>query len=129
MYQKFDFTYIPNFQVSRVVIKKFVWKVNTPFNLRKIYIKKISYEQRDYESRIRKEPILGYVPKTMKNIIQAVKGWRNKKFTNLFNHLLPSVPHMTRLVRILILILQGIIEKKNSYERRDYESVDETSLS
>ena len=31
---------------------------------------------------------------------------------------------MTRLGKILILIQEGII-KKNSYERRDYESVDE----
>ena len=31
---------------------------------------------------------------------------------------------MRRNAKILILILEGII-KKNSYERRDYESVDE----
>ena len=35
---------------------------------------------------------------------------------------------MTRLAKILILIKEGII-KKNFYERRDYESVDEKSLS
>ena len=35
---------------------------------------------------------------------------------------------MHRSAKILILILEGII-KKISYERRDYESVDEKSLS
>ena len=44
------------------------------------------------------------------------------------NPLLPSVPYMTRLAKTLILISEGII-KKNSYERRAYESVDEKSLS
>ena len=34
---------------------------------------------------------------------------------------------MTRLAKIFILILEGIIKKK-SYERRDFESVDEKSL-
>ena len=34
---------------------------------------------------------------------------------------------MGRSAKILILILKQII-KKNSYERRDYESVDEKSL-
>ena len=42
-----------------------------------------------------------------------------------FNPLLPNVP---QLFTILIFILKGII-KKFSYERRDYESVDEKSLS
>ena len=35
---------------------------------------------------------------------------------------------MARLAKILILILEGII-KKISYERRDYKSLDEKSLS
>ena len=35
---------------------------------------------------------------------------------------------MQRNAKILILILKGII-KKISYERRDYESVDEKNLS
>ena len=35
---------------------------------------------------------------------------------------------MRRSVKILILILEGI-KKKISYERRDYESVDEKILS
>ena len=40
----------------------------------------------------------------------------------------PSVPIWYRLAKLSILILEGII-KKISYERRDYESVDEKSLS
>ena len=40
----------------------------------------------------------------------------------------PSVPIWDRLAKILILIEEGII-KKISYERRDYESVDEIRLS
>ena len=40
----------------------------------------------------------------------------------------PSVPIWHRLVKLSILIEEGII-KKISYERRDYESVDEKSLS
>ena len=34
----------------------------------------------------------------------------------------------TRITKILIVNLEGVIQK-NSYERRDYESVDEKSLS
>ena len=41
---------------------------------------------------------------------------------------MPSAANMQRNAKILILILEGII-KKNSYERRDYESVDEKNLS
>ena len=44
------------------------------------------------------------------------------------NPLLPSAANMRRSAKILILILERII-KKISYERRDYESVDEKSLS
>ena len=40
----------------------------------------------------------------------------------------PSMPIWHRLAKLSILILEGII-KKISYERRDYESVDEKSLS
>ena len=40
----------------------------------------------------------------------------------------PSVPIWHRLAKLSILILEGII-KKITYERRDYESVDEKSLS
>ena len=43
------------------------------------------------------------------------------------NSLLPSDPYMTRSAKIMILIEEGII-KKISYERRDYESVDEKSV-
>ena len=40
----------------------------------------------------------------------------------------PSVPVWHRLVKLSILIVEGII-KKISNDRRDYESVDEKSLS
>ena len=42
--------------------------------------------------------------------------------------LLPIAHKSARIVKISILKLEGII-KKISYERRDYESVDEKSLS
>ena len=45
-----------------------------------------------------------------------------------FNPFLHSVSNMARSAKIFILIYEGII-KKNSYERRNYESVDEKSLS
>ena len=45
-----------------------------------------------------------------------------------FNPLVPSAHKSVRIAKILILKLEGII-KKISYERRDYESVDENSLS
>ena len=48
--------------------------------------------------------------------------------TASINPFLPSVPIWHRLTKLSILILEGII-KKISYERRDYESVDEKSLS
>ena len=41
-----------------------------------------------------------------------------------FNPSVPSAHKSARIARISILIIEGII-KKNSYERRDYESVDE----
>ena len=47
---------------------------------------------------------------------------------NRINAFPPSVPIWHRLAKLSILILEGII-KKISYERRDYESVDEKSLS
>ena len=40
----------------------------------------------------------------------------------------PSVPIWQRLAKVSILILEGTI-KQISYERRDYESVDEKTLS
>ena len=40
----------------------------------------------------------------------------------------PSVPIWQRLAKLSIFILEGTI-KKISYEHRDYESVDEKSLS
>ena len=45
----------------------------------------------------------------------------------MINPFPPSVPIWHRLAKLSILILEGII-KKISYERRDYESVDEKSL-
>ena len=42
--------------------------------------------------------------------------------------LVPSVHKSVRISKISILKLEGII-KKISYERRDYESVDEKGLS
>ena len=50
------------------------------------------------------------------------------KSTTKFNPFPPSVPIWHRSAKLSILILEGII-KKISYERRDYESVDEKSLS
>ena len=47
---------------------------------------------------------------------------------DVINPFPPSVPIWHRLAKLSILILEGII-KKISYERRDYESVDEKSLS
>ena len=46
----------------------------------------------------------------------------------MFNPLLPIAYKSARIDKISILKLEGII-KKISYERRDYESVDEKSLS
>ena len=48
--------------------------------------------------------------------------------TSYFNPLVPSAHKSVRITKISILKLEGII-KKISYERRDYESVDEKSLS
>ena len=45
-----------------------------------------------------------------------------------YNPLVPSAHKSVRIAKISILKLEGII-KKISYERRDYESVDENSLS
>ena len=47
---------------------------------------------------------------------------------HFFNPFPPSVPIWHRLAKLSILILEGII-KKISYDRCDYESVDEKSLS
>ena len=56
----------------------------------------------------------------MENTLQSV-SWI------LFNPLLPSAHESARIAKILIIQLEGTI-KKISYERRDYESVDEKSL-
>ena len=65
--------------------------------------------------------ILGTHSKTPNNRLYSSEFWP-------INPLLPSAANMRRSAKTLILILEGII-KKNSYERRDYESVDEKSLS
>ena len=44
------------------------------------------------------------------------------------NPLVPSVLYIGRLAKILISIMEGILEEI-SYERRDYESVDKKILS
>ena len=49
-------------------------------------------------------------------------------FPAIRNPLLPSAAYMRCSAENLILILEGTL-KKISYERRDYESVDEKSLS
>ena len=54
-----------------------------------------------------------------------MKGMVRPKF---INPLLPIAHKSARIGKISILKLEGII-KKISYERRDYESVDEKSLS
>ena len=46
---------------------------------------------------------------------------------NWFNPLVHSVQYKGRLTKILIL--EGILKKKNSNERRVYESADENILS
>ena len=55
-----------------------------------------------------------------------------KQITNIrsavFNPFPHSVPIWHRLEKLSILILEEII-KKNSYERRDYETVDDRGLS
>ena len=52
------------------------------------------------------------------------------KILNIYiNPLVPSAHKSSRVAKISILKLEGIIKKKKSYERRDYESIDEKSLS
>ena len=51
-----------------------------------------------------------------------------KSFIYTINPLLPSVPYMARLAKILISVLEGFINEI-FFESRDYESVDEKSLS
>ena len=45
------------------------------------------------------------------------------------NSLLPIVPYLTRLAKFRFQFQKGSSKKKKSYEHRDYESVDEKSLS
>ena len=78
-------------------------------------------------SRKTKKAYLRLCPEKLKKN-SGSKGWRKLKFTNLFNPVLPSAANMRRSAKILILISEEII-RKISYDRRDYESVDEKSLS
>ena len=61
-------------------------------------------------------------------ISKTIQNNKNIKQQHIINPFPPSVPIWHRLAKLSILILEGII-KKFSYERRDYESVDEKSLS
>ena len=59
--------------------------------------------------------------------------WKKEEYScpfihSPFNNFPPSVPIWQRLAKLSTLILEGTI-KKISYDRRDYESVDEKSLS
>ena len=54
--------------------------------------------------------------------------WAKSSYVDGFNPLLPIAHKSAQIDKISILKLEGII-KKISYERRDYESVDEKSLS
>ena len=56
------------------------------------------------------------------------KTFVSPEIVYMFNPFPPSVPIWHRLAKLSTLILEGIIKKKNSYKRRDYESVDEKSL-
>ena len=49
-------------------------------------------------------------------------------FTKNINLLVPSTYKSARMAIISILKLEGIFKKKKSYERSDYEPVDEKSL-
>ena len=62
------------------------------------------------------------------NLILVISYGYNETNFSKINPLLPSAAYMRRSAKILILIEEGII-KKISYKRRDYESVDEKSLS
>ena len=60
----------------------------------------------------------------LSKLIENILTWSYENF----NPLLPIAHKSARIDKIPILKLEGII-KKISYERRDYESVDEKSLS
>ena len=69
------------------------------------------------------------------NLIQQLYGSKKQNVCmqqyshcSHLNPLLPIAHKSARIDKISILKLEGII-KKISYERRDYESVDENSLS
>ena len=72
--------------------------------------KKFLWESRLWVGR-RLEPILGYVPKNDETNNPVHKGLKNWNLSNFFNPLLPSVPNIGRLTKILISIKEGIIKK------------------
>ena len=61
-------------------------------------------------------------------LLLALPAALQQRNLKLINPLVPSAHKSVRIAKSLILKLEGII-KKISYERRDYESVDEMSLS
>ena len=63
-----------------------------------------------------------FVPGTEESVY-----WMESAAYPSINPLLPIAHKSARIGKISILKLEGII-KKNSYERRDYESIDEKSL-
>ena len=65
---------------------------------------------------------------TVKKITSTKLKHKILVLKQVYNPLVPSAYKSLRNAKILILKLEGII-KKISYERRDYESVDEKSLS
>ena len=91
-------------------------------------IKNISYERRDYESVDEKSLSRLCPEKRRKKRNSGGKGLKKMRIYKFVYPFPPSVPIWHRLAKLSILILEGII-KKISYERRDYESVDEKSLS
>ena len=64
--------------------------------------------------------------KTTKKKNSGTKGSKKMKIYKFLNPLLPIAHKSARIDKISILKLEEI--KKTSYERRDYESVNEKSL-
>ena len=94
---------------------------NFVFKIRRVHQNNFLWASRLWIGR-RKKTYLRLCAEKRQKRIQAVKGYRKWKFRNLFNPLWPCVTNLSRIAKISILKWEGII-KKNSYERRDYESV------
>ena len=113
---------------------KILWKL-----LKKSYCKWINQNiQQMFENVLQQITNLIFSPSSSYFLLRlSLEMWRKQLINlkcfwyhnnwNCMNPLLPSVPCMTRLAKILILTLEGI-NKTISYERRDYKSVDEKSL-